>query len=371
MRTRAAVVREVGQLTIEEVQLAPPKQSEVLVRMHVAGVCHSDLHTLRGELRAEPPLVLGHEGAGVVEAVGTSVTRCKPGDRVVINWLPACECCPTCLNGRHNLCERLASTTFKALLIDGTTRLSTAEGMPLKHMLSAATMAEHAVVDEAGIVPIPDGVPFEIAAVIGCAVATGVGAVINTAKALPGVPAVVIGCGGVGLSALLGCKLAGCNPIVAVDVLDSKLEFARALGADQTLNSSTVEKPARELRGMTGGGPEYAFDSVGSASTIALAVNAVRPGGAATIVGLHAAKQQVEIPAGALVLQNKQLLGSFAGSIRPRLDLPKLLGLYQGGRLPLDDLISKRYPLDALEQAFDDMEAGNVARGVLALAPQA
>ena len=211
MRTRAAVVREVGQLTIEEVQLAPPKESEVLVRMHVAGVCHSDLHTLRGELRAEPPLVLGHEGAGVVEAVGSSVTRCKPGDRVVINWLPACECCPTCLNGRHNLCERLASTTFKALLVDGTTRLSTAEGMPLKHMLSAATMAEHAVVDEAGIVPIPDGVPFEVAAVIGCAVATGVGAVINTAKALPGVPAAVIGCGGVGLSALLGCKLAGCT----------------------------------------------------------------------------------------------------------------------------------------------------------------
>ena len=371
MRTRAAVVREPGQLTIEEVHLAPPKASEVLVRMHAAGVCHSDLHTLRGELRAEPPLVLGHEGAGVVEAVGSSVTRCKPGDRVVINWLPACECCPTCLNGRHNLCERLASTTFKALLIDGTTRLSTAEGMPLKHMLSAATMSEHAVVDEAGIVPIADGIPFEIAAVIGCAVATGVGAVINTAKALPGVPAAVIGCGGVGLSALLGCKLAGCNPIIAVDVLDSKLEFAKALGADETLNSSTVDKPAKELRTLTGGGPEYIFDSVGSGPTIGLAVTAVRPGGTATIVGLHAAKQQVEIPAGALVLQNKRLLGSFAGSIRPRLDLPKLLGLYQGGRLPLDDLITKRYPLDGLGHAFDDMEAGNIARGVLALAPQA
>ena len=371
MRTRAAVVRERGLLAIEEVRLAPPEQDEVLVRIHAAGVCHSDLHALRGELRAEPPLVLGHEGAGVVEAVGSAVTRCKPGDRVVINWLPACECCPTCLNGRHNLCERLAATTFKARLLDGTTRLATAEGMPLGHMLGAATMAEHAVVDEAGIVPIPGGVPFDIAAVTGCAVATGVGAVINTAKAAPGVPAAVIGCGGVGLSSLLGCRLAGCSPIIAVDVLDSKLEFAKAMGADATLNSSQADKPAKELRSLTGGGPEYAFDTVGAGSTISLAIDSVRPGGAAVIVGLHAAQQLVEISAGALVLHNKRLLGSFAGSIRPRLDLPKLLDLYQSGRLALDGLVSRHYPLAALSQAFDDMEAGNIARGVLALAPQA
>ena len=371
MRTRAAVTRENGHLAIEEVELAPPKDQEVLVRMCSAGVCHSDLHTLRGELRAVPPLVLGHEGAGIVEAVGSRITRCKPGDRIVVNWLPACECCQTCLSGRQNLCERLASTTFKALLVDGTSRLTTADGLPLKHFLSAATMAEHAVIDESSVVPIPDGVPFDIAAVIGCAVATGVGAVTNTAQAQPGLPAAVIGCGGVGLSALLGCKLAGCNPIIAVDVLDSKLEFAKALGADDTLNSTGSEDVAKDLRAITGGGPEYVFDSVGAASTIDLAIKAVRPGGTATIVGLHAAKQAVEIPAGALVLQNKRLLGSFAGSIRPRLDLPKLLGLYLGGRLPLDDLITKRYPLDELGTAVEDMEAGRVARGVLALAPQA
>ena len=368
MRTKAAVVRETGRLTIEEVDLAPPKQGEVLVRMHSAGVCHSDLHTLRGELRAQPPLVLGHEGAGVVEAVGSGVSNCEPGDRVVVNWLPACESCQTCLGGRHNLCERLARTTFRALLADGTTRLATADGMPLKHFLSAATMAEHAVVAEASIVQIPDGVSFDVAAVIGCAVATGVGAVINTAKAVPGVPAAVIGCGGVGLSALLGCKLAGCNPVIAVDVLDSKLDFARSLGADLGLNVSGEDDPARALRALTDVGIEYAFDSVGSASTIRLSLSAVRPGGTATIVGLHAAKELVGIPAGALVLQNKRLLGSFAGSIRPRLDLPKLLGLYLGGRLPLDGLITKRYPLEALPQAFEDMEAGHIARGVLALA---
>lgn len=371
MRIRAAVAREVGHLAIEEVELAPPKEHEVLVRMRAAGVCHSDLHTLRGELRAVPPLVLGHEGAGIVESVGSKVTRCRPGDRIVVNWLPACETCPTCLNGRHNLCERLVSTTFQALLVDGTSRLSTTDGLTLKHFLSAATMAEHAVIDESSVVPIPEGVPFEVAAVIGCAVATGVGAVINTAQAKPGLPAAVIGCGGVGLSSVMGCRLAGCSPIVAVDVMDSKLDFAKALGADEALNSASSADAAKALRALTGGGPEYIFDSVGAASTIELSIKAVRPGGTATIVGLHAAKQAVEIPAGALVLQNKRLLGSFVGSIRPRLDLPALFGLYLSGRLPLDDLITKRYPLDDLDKAFEDMESGHVARGVLSFADAA
>ncbi len=371
MRMQAAVTRAIGHLSIEEVDLAPPKEQEVLVRMCAAGVCHSDLHTLRGELRAVPPLVLGHEGAGIVQEVGNRVTRCRPGDRIVVNWLPACETCPTCLGGRHNLCERLAGTTFKALLVDGTTRLSTADGLPLKHFLSAATMAEYAVVDESSIVPIPDDVPFDIAAVVGCAVATGVGAVVNTAQARPGLPAAVIGCGGVGLSALLGCKLAGCYPIIAVDVLDSKLEFAKALGADLIMNSSQNDEVAKDLRAATRGGPEYIFDSVGAAATIELALKAVRPGGTATIVGLHAAKAEVAIPAGVLVLQNKRLLGSFAGSIRPRLDLPKLLELYRGGRLPLDALITKHYPLEQLDLAFADMEAGAVARGVLMFEPLA
>ena len=371
MRMRAAVTREIGHLAIEEVELAAPKEHEVLVRMCAAGVCHSDLHTMRGELRAVPPLVLGHEGAGIVESVGSGITACKPGDRVVVNWLPACETCPTCLNGRHNLCERLARTTFQALLVDGTSRLSTLDGLRLKHFLSAATMAEYAVIHESSVVAIPDDVPFEIAAVVGCAVATGVGAVMNTAAARPGQSAAVIGCGGVGLSALLGCKLAGCNPIVAVDVLDSKLEFARALGADLTINSAASRDAAKELRALTGGGPEYAFDSVGAAATISLAIESVRPGGTATIVGLHAAKEEVPIPAGALVLQNKRLLGSFAGSIRPRLDLPNLLDLYRGGRLPLDGLITRHYPLDGLPAAFADMEAGEIARGVLMLEPRA
>lgn len=364
MRIKAAYTLEVGTLTIGEVELDSPKPTEVLVRMHAAGVCHSDLHTYKGELRATPPLVLGHEGAGVVEEVGDQVTRVRPRDRIMVNWLPGCETCPTCLSGRFNLCERLPGTTFQALLLDGTSRLKTLDGITLKHMLSAATMSEYIVIDEASAVPIPQDVPFEVAAITGCAVATGVGAVINTAEAKPGLPAAVIGCGGVGLSAVQGCKLAGSNPIVAVDVLERKLDFARRLGATDTINSSQIDA-VEVLRDLTGGGPEYIFDSVGSDSTIVQALEAARPGGIATIIGLHAVKAEVAISPATLVLQNKRLLGSFMGSVRPRLDLPRLIGLYRAGKLQLDDLITKRYSLEELPEAFADMEAGRVARGVL------
>ena len=364
MRVRAAVVREIDRLTIEEVELEPPHAGEVLVRIHTAGVCHSDLHTYKGELRTTPPVVLGHEGAGVVTDVGDGVTALQPGDRVMINWLPACNQCPTCRAGRPNLCERFPTTTFQSLMPDGTTRHRALDGLVLKPYLSSATMADFAVIHQDGIVPLPDDVPFEIGAVIGCAVLTGVGAVLNTARVVPGSSAAVIGCGGVGLSAVMGCALAGCYPIIAVDVMESKLDFARAMGATHTVNARNQEVMA-ELRGLTRVGPDYVFDSVGSATTIPQALLAARPGGTAVVMGLHAIRQDVAIPPGALIFMNKRLLGSFAGSARPLVDLPKLIDLYRAGRLPLDRLISKRYPLEELPQAFADMEAGAVARGVL------
>lgn len=364
MRIKAALTREIGQLSIEEVELDPPRAGEVLVRMQAAGVCHSDLHTYKGELRAMPPLVLGHEGAGIIEAVGSEVTRVQPGDRILVNWLPACETCPTCLSGRYNLCERLPGTTFQAKLLDGTSRLKTLDGMTLKHFLGVATMSEYIVISESGTIPLPDDVPFEVAAIIGCAVATGVGAVIHTAQARVGLPAAVMGAGGIGLSAIQGCKLVGCNPIIAVDVMKGKLDFARQLGATHTINATEVD-PVEALRTLTNGGPEYVFDSVGSATTVAQALQAARPGGAAVIIGLHAGRIDVPISCITLVLQNKRLLGSFVGSIRPRLDLPMLMDLYRAGKLQLDDLITKRYPLEDLPQAFDDMVAGKTARGVL------
>jgi Zn-dependent alcohol dehydrogenase len=366
MKIKAAVAREVNALTVEEVELQAPQSHEVLVRIRAAGVCHSDLHTYRGELRTTPPVVLGHEGAGVDEAVGPNVTKAKVGDRVMINWLPSCLECPTCLAGRPTLCERLPATTLQSRMSDGTLRHTTADGLQLKPYLSSATMGEFAVIHQNGLVPLPDDVSFEVGAVIGCAVMTGVGAVLNTAQIAAGSSAVVIGCGGVGLSVLLGCVLAGCYPLVAVDVVPGKLEFARALGATHTLNSRE-EDVAKELRRITRIGPDYAFDSVGAVPTMNQALNSVRPGGTAVIVGMHALKQEVPISAATLIAQNKRLLGCFAGSSRPLVDLPKLVELYRGGRLPVDKLITHRYPLQQIGQAFDDLEAGKVARGVLVM----
>jgi S-(hydroxymethyl)glutathione dehydrogenase/alcohol dehydrogenase len=367
MKTRAAVVRETNKLSIETIELDAPKAGEVLVRVHAAGVCHSDLHTLRGELRALPPLVLGHEGAGVVEVVGKDVTRCKPGDYVLVNWLPADNTCRACLSGHPNQCERLTSTTYKGFLTDGTSRLRTIDGMELKHYLSASTMSEFIVVDEASAIPFPPDVPFDVAAITGCAVATGVGAVINTARVSAGSSAAVIGCGGVGLSAIQGCRLAGCYPIIAVDTLGSKLEFARQMGATEMVNASQTQV-VKALRALTGGGPDYVFDTVGSPATIPQALSSVRPAGTAVVAGLHAAKLDVPIPAGALVMQNKSLLGSFAGSLQPQIDLPRLVELYRAGRLQLKEMITKHYGLDDVEEAFADMEAGRIARGAIIFA---
>lgn len=358
------MVRQFNQLSVETVELQGPKANELLVRMRAAGVCHSDLHNIRGELRLTPPFVAGHEGAGVVEAVGSSVTQIRPGDRVIINWLPADGTCHTCLSGHPSQCERLASTTFAGWLPDGSSRLSTLDGIQLKHLLSSATMSEYVVVDQAGAVVIPSDVPFEVAAVIGCAAATGVGAVINTAQVTPWSSTAVIGCGGVGLSAIQGCRLAGCDPIIAVDVLEGKLGFARQMGATVTVNAKQVDVVKR-LRELTRRGPEYVFDTVGSATTISQALQAAAPNGAAVVVGLHSAKIDVPIPAGALVFQNKRLLGSFAGSMRPQIDLPRLVDLFRAGRLPLDALVTKRYPLADLALAFEEMEGGSVARGVV------
>ncbi len=364
MRIRAAYVPRANTLTVNTVELEPPQEAELLIRMKAAGVCHSDLHTLKGELRTKPPLVLGHEGAGIVEALGPGVTRFQPGDRVLINWLPSCHVCPTCQAGHENICERLFNTTFMGTMLDGASRLHGLNGEYIKQYLSSATMAEYAVVPEDGAIHLHDDVPFDVGAIIGCAVITGVGAVINTAKVIPGSRAAVIGCGGIGLSAMQGCVLAGCAEIIAVDVLEEKLAFAQRMGATATVNAR-AEDPVKALKRLTDGGPEYIFDSVGSAQTIPQALNAAGPAGTATIIGLHAALEEVPVAPGQLIYQNKRLLGSFAGEMTPLHDLPRLQKLYLAGRLELDKLITRHYPLDDVAQAFEDMENGKVARGVL------
>ncbi len=364
MQIQAAVVRQINQLGIETVQLDPPGATEVLVRMRAAGVCHSDLHALRGELASTYPVVIGHEGAGMVEQVGANVTGVRPGDRVFVNWLPADGTCPACLRGQPNLCERLFRTTFAGKLPGGASRLRTGDNLELAHFLSAATMSEYIVIDQASAIPFPEDVPFEVAAITGCAVATGVGAVANTARLQPGNSAAVIGCGGVGLSILLGLNLAGAFPIVAIDIAESKLEMARQFGATETLNSLQGDV-VKSLRRLLNGGPDYVFDSVGAPATIAQALQGVRNGGTAVIAGLHAARAQVSIPAGSLVMGGKSLLGSFAGSMRPQVDLPRLIALYRAGRLRSDRLVSRTYRLQELPQAFEDMEGGRVIRGII------
>jgi S-(hydroxymethyl)glutathione dehydrogenase/alcohol dehydrogenase len=269
-----------------------------------------------------------------------------------------------CLKGFPNLCERFPKTVYQGFLSDGTSRLSSTDGTPLKHYLSASTMSEYVVIDQASAIPFPADVPFDAAAIIGCAVATGVGAVVNTACVKPGSSAAVIGCGGVGLSMIMGCKLAGCHPIIAIDVMDSKLNFAKSFGATETINALQANV-VETCKVFTHGGPDYVFDSVGSATTIPQALQAAASGGTAVVAGMHASKIHVPIPASSLIFQNKRLLGSFYGSMRPQVDLPHLVELYRAGRLPVSGLITQRYKLHQVMQAFTDMEAGAVARGVI------
>ena len=225
-------------------------------------------------------------------------------------------------------------------------------------------MSEYIVIDQASAIPFPADVPFDVAAIIGCAVATGVGAVVNTASVKPGSASAVIGCGGVGLSMIMGLKLAGCYPIIAIDVMDSKLNWAKSFGATETINALQANV-VESCKKIIHNGPDYVFDSVGSATTIPQALQAVAPGGTAVVAGMHSSKISVPLPAGPLIFQSKRLLGSFYGSMKPQIDLPHLVDLYRAGRLPVSGLITRRYKLDEVMQAFADMEAGQVARGVI------
>ncbi len=366
MQVKAVVVPQVDSLHIETITLAPPGPDEVLVQNHAAGVCHSDLHTLKGHLRVRPPLVLGHEGSGIIAEVGAGVSHVKPGDHVVYNWLPSCNGCPTCLEGRPNLCETFPATILQGLLPHRESRIQTQDGSPLKHHLGVATMSEYMVTHAKNVIPCPEAVPMPTSAIVGCAVITGMGAVWNTAQAQPGRPLAVIGCGGVGLSAIMGAKVAGCSPVIGVDVQASKLEFARDLGADLTLNAAETDV-VEGLKDLTRGGPEYVIDTVGAA-TMNTALQAARPGGTVVVVGMHAFQEEIAISPAQLVAMNRRLLGSFVGSSAPYRDIPRILQMQEAGLLHLDRLVSKTYPFQQVQTAFDDMVAGEVARGVLTFA---
>jgi len=364
---RAAVLPATGApLEVTEVELAPPGPGEVLVRLHASGVCHSDLNAIDGTAETRCPAVLGHEGAGVVEAVGAG-TVLASGTHVALSWMPACGRCEECARDLPHLCRTAWSAMAKGGLLDGTTRLSR-EGQPIYHYSLLSTFAERAVVPERSCIPIPDDVPFPVAGLLGCAVTTGIGAVWNTAGVRPADRVAVFGCGGVGLSALLGAVTAGADPIVAVDVSPDKLSIAAELGATATVVATDrPEETAEHVRDLTAGGVDCAIEATGRPDVARAAFLSTRARGAAVLVGIPRVDAEVSFPALSFPRMERRVLGSIYGSSRAERDVPKIIGLYRRGSLPLDRLISHRLPLDGVQEAFGLMGSGAAIRVVLDL----
>ncbi|HEY3181619.1 MAG TPA: Zn-dependent alcohol dehydrogenase [Gaiellaceae bacterium] len=365
MRTRAAVLHEPGTpVVVEEVELAPPREHEVLVRVAAAGVCHSDVHLADGSLGAGRwPIVLGHEGAGVVEEVGAGVTHVRRGDHVAFCFVPACGSCRACRAGRPNLCEPAGERAVKGTLMDGTSRLSLPDGTVLQHGLMTACFAEHAVVDAASAVRLPPELPLWQAALLGCGVVTGIGAVRNTAGVRIGETVCVIGCGGVGLHVVAGARLAGAARIVAVDQDPLKLELARRRGATDVLAADSGDVAAAVLE-LTGGGVDHAFEVVGRPETMRLAWDVLRPGATAVVVGLAAVGIEVALPA-IEFLSEKGIKGCYYGSANVAAELPQIVALVADGRLELADVVSHVSDLAGVEDALGRLRRGEGARTIL------
>jgi len=345
-------------LVVESLEIEEPQEGEVLVRLAASGVCHSDYSVIHGTLAGAGPggIILGHEGAGVVEAVGPGVSTLQPDDHVILSWIASCGTCVYCTVGRPNLCvtqRRPAASRVRK----GDQRIP--------GFLGVGSFGEYAVVTEAAAIPIRRDLPLDRAALIGCAVTTGVGAVINTAKVQAGSNVVVIGCGGVGLNAVQGAALAGAGRIIAVDVVPYKIDLAEQFGATHGINAAKEDVVAR-VRELTGGiGADYAFEVIGLPATIQQAYDCVRRGGMAVVVGAGARDAQVSFSAYTLFASEKTLQGCLYGSARPRVDFPRFADLYLGGKLKLDELISRRFALEEVNAAFKAMERGEVARGVV------
>ncbi len=365
MQTQAAVLYAPNTpFVIETLDLAPPQAGEVQVRVAAAGVCHSDWHLMTGATKHVLPVVPGHEGAGVVEAVGAGVTRLKPGDHVALSWAPNCGNCFYCLHDRPSLCETYVGPLWAGTMLDGTTRLSK-NGQPVYHFSGLACFADRIVVPEICCVVMPDDVPFAVLALIGCAVTTGVGAVLNTAHVHAGTSVAIYGAGGVGLSILMGARLAGASRLIVVERVESKLAMAREFGATDSLLAGP--DTAAAIRALTGGrGADYVFEAIGVPSVQEECLDAVRPGGTVILAGITAMGSGTNFPGAILTRQEKTVTGCYYGTANPARDFPLLADLYGQGRLDLDRLITKTYPLTAINAAYADMLAGTVARGVIA-----
>lgn len=364
MRIQAAILWEQARpLSIEPAELDPPGPGEVLVELRAAGVCHSDLHPARGDWPMKTPVVLGHEGAGVVREIGPSVTRVAVGDHVVLSWAPACGECPPCREGRAVLCDRVEKVTFRNRLPGGVARLH-ARGRDVAPFLGTACFADCAVVHETAAIRVPRDVPLDALATIGCAVITGVGAVLNAAQVPPGARVAVIGAGGVGLNVVQGAAIAGAGEIIAIDTRPAPLAIARQFGATFAVDAA-VDVPAAVRDRTDGRGADFVFDTVGSPATLTAALSAAKKGGTVVITGLSRVDAQGAIAMFPFVMQEKRLVGSVYGSGRPLRDIPRLVALYQEGRLKLRELVARTYSLDRVNDALDALAAGDGGRGVV------
>lgn len=356
---KAAMLRKVGEpLTIEEIAISKPGPREVLIKTAATGVCHSDLHFVKGLYPTPMPIVLGHESAGIVEQVGSQVSYVKPGDHVITCLSVFCGHCEHCLTGNMARCSSPETSRGQ----DEDPRLSIND-QPLPQFANLSSFAEQILCHEHALVKIRDDMPLDRAAVIGCAVMTGAGAVFNTAKVEPGSTVAVIGCGGIGLSSINGADIAGAGRIIAIDISDSKLETARKFGATDVINASEVD-PVKAVRELTGRGVHYSFEAIGLKETAEQAFGMITTGGTATIMGMIPVGQKIEL-SGSSFLMEKRIQGSSMGSNRFRVDMPRLVDFYLSGKLHLDEMISKRIKLEQVNEAFEDMEAGAVARSVI------
>ncbi len=358
---KAAVLNSApGKLDIEDVDLDSPGPREVLIETKAAGLCHSDLHFMEALYPYPLPAVLGHESAGIVREVGRDVTYVKPGDHVITCLSAFCGHCEQCLSGHMSRCERKNKDLVRQA---GEPSRLTRGGEAINHFLHLSSFAEQMLVHEHTIVKIPEEMPMDKASLIGCGVTTGLGAVFRTAKVEPGSDVVVIGCGGIGLSAIQGARIAGANKIIAVDVVDSKLELATALGATHTINGK--EDPVAQVRELTQGlGVHNSFEAIGLKATAEQAFRMLRSGGQATVIGLIPIGINIEVH-GVDLIDEKKLTGSNMGSNQFRTDMPRFVDMYLTGRLKLDEMVSKHISLDEINEGFDEMKTGAIARNVI------
>jgi Zn-dependent alcohol dehydrogenase len=368
VKIRGVVLEETGgPLTVSELELAPPGPHEVLVRLRASGVCHSDYNAVDGTSETRCPAVLGHEGAGVVEELGEGVTRVEVGDHVALSWTPSCGECEQCERDLPQLCSTVWPAMSSGGLMDGTPRLSR-DGEPVCHYSLLSTFAEACVVPERSCIPIAEDVPFDVAALVGCAVTTGVGAVWRTAGVRPGDRVAVIGCGGVGLSAVMAAVAAGAQPVIAVDVAAAKLDVAAGFGASGgVLWQGSAEETAEAVREASSGGVDYAIEATGRPEAMEAAFLSTRERGAAVLIGIPRADAVLSLPALTIPRMERCVLGSIYGSTKPERDFPRTLDLYREGRLPLDRLVSHRLPLAEAERGFALMQSGEALRVILVM----